>query len=549
MNQWIKKLCVIGLVLCPLSYAQDVPRTSCAGDVPCLCPDGSRPLGGCTRSCESACGLNSGGGSSGGSGNTLEGQILLQGAAILGNAIGQALRGNPQEDAARQAAAAARAAEQKRQVEEAAAEHKRQEEETKQRLLGSMKGIDSTSQLGLMGVDTAPDLQLMTDDQSASASNSPAKTNENNNSTQAQPKSTAFTKGYDDASQCYSQNSGPRCSGLAANEQQTCIADYRAGYQVGDKERQLLMQQAWQAGKLAAAKGDLANGASDPLADGPCRVEWIQTYNKGYFQGKPAPLRETKPAIAATAKVNSEDARIINGMNALAKQLGWSADEQARLNEALNKLGGDGDPASSAQISQAWDSVLARGHGGDLAREAAQGEGPGFPGSGKQTGYQDCAIFALANASGQPYGVVAARAAKLIGEGEWRNAAERANPQKTIERKGLIGGEVVMLTEALGQAEVVASTDFAKTLKGGRPVMVNVVPENGDVKSGHEVVLTKAFQHGGETWYEMMDSNQGPQRRLYLSAKELNTILQEKGVAFRPDSGTTPRLLRANGGN
>ena len=101
-----------------------------------------------------------------------------------------------------------------------------------------------------------------------------------------------------------------------------------------------------------------------------------------------------------------------------------------------------------------------------------------------------------------------------------------------------------MLAESFGQAEVVSSSAFAKTLNQGRPVMVNVVPQSGNVKGGHQVVLTKTFQHGGETWYEMVDSNQGPQQRLYLSAKELNTILQENGVAFRPEPGTVPKLLR-----
>lgn len=101
-----------------------------------------------------------------------------------------------------------------------------------------------------------------------------------------------------------------------------------------------------------------------------------------------------------------------------------------------------------------------------------------------------------------------------------------------------------MLAEAFGQAEVVPRADFAKILKAGRPVLVNVVSQDGDVSGGHEVVLTKAFQHGGEPWYEMMDSNQGPQRRLFVSAQELNTVLQENGVAFRPESGTAPTLLR-----
>lgn len=53
-------------------------------------------------------------------------------------------------------------------------------------------------------------------------------------------------------------------------------------------------------------------------------------------------------------------------------------------------------------------------------------------------------------------------------------------------------------------------------------VILSVVPVDGDFRNGHQVVLTKFFQRGGETWYEMMDSNQGPQQRLYLSAKELS---------------------------
>ncbi len=260
-------------------------------------------------------------------------------------------------------------------------------------------------------------------------------------------------------------------------------------------------------------------------------------------------VRETGKTIGQADEINAaattEEARIIKGMNALAKRLGWSEDEQARLNNALNSLNSDGDPdATSDHIIDAWNDVLARGQGADFAREAANGEGPGlFTGAGTQS-FNDCAVFALANAAGLPYGVVAARATKLIDEGEWRSKADRANPQKAIEKKGLNGGEVIMLAESFGQAEVVPSSAFAKTLKEGRPVMVNVVPEDGNVKNGHEVVLTKTFQHNGETWYEMMDSNQGALERRYLSAKELGTILQENGVAFRPDTGTTPKLLR-----
>jgi hypothetical protein len=249
-------------------------------------------------------------------------------------------------------------------------------------------------------------------------------------------------------------------------------------------------------------------------------------------------------ADAIDVAIAAHKERIIKSMNALARQLGWSADEQVRLDKALRGLDSDGDPATSAQIVQAWDDVLARGQDGSFARAAAQGAGPGFPGAGEQTRYQDCAVFALANAAGLPYGVAAARAAELIRQGEWRDAAARANPQSVIELHGLTGGEVVMLAEAFGQVEVVSSADFAKTLEEGRPLLVNVVPADGNVDRGHEVVLTKVFAHAGEDWYEMIDSNQSPQRRLYLSARELNTLLQEKGVAFRPEPGTVPKLFR-----
>ena len=42
----------------------------------------------------------------------------------------------------------------------------------------------------------------------------------------------------------------------------------------------------------------------------------------------------------------------------------------------------------------------------------------------------------------------------------------------------------------------------------------------------------------------MIDSNQGPLRRLYLSDEELNLMLKENGVAFRAEPETTVRFLR-----
>lgn len=239
---------------------------------------------------------------------------------------------------------------------------------------------------------------------------------------------------------------------------------------------------------------------------------------------------------------NAVGAHTIRSMNALAERLGWRAAERARLASALNELAFDGDPnATDADISRTWREVLARG-AGEFAREAAATPGPGMVGAGTQTRYEDCAIFALANAIGLPYDVVATRATKLVGEGEWRDAAERAAPGRAIEKRGLMGGEVVLLAEALGQVDVVPSGAFARTIREGRPVMVNLVPER--LSGGHQVVLTKVFQRGDVTWFEMMDSNQGPLRRLYLTAAELGTLLQENGVTIRPEAGTTPMRLR-----
>ena len=99
-----------------------------------------------------------------------------------------------------------------------------------------------------------------------------------------------------------------------------------------------------------------------------------------------------------------------------------------------------------------------------------------------------------------------------------------------------------MLAVAFGDAKVVPSTQFAGALADNQPVIIGVMPPQGGL--GHEVVLTKTFQHNGQTWYEMMDSNQGPTRRLYLTQGELGTIQLDKGIVYRPEQKTTPALLR-----
>lgn len=209
-------------------------------------------------------------------------QLLMQGVGIGAYAIGRGLHdaifGNPEEEAKRKAEEAARAAEQKRRDEEAA----RQAEQTKERLLGETKSSDPNS-LSLMGVEPAPELQLMTGDESLGSSG----TNPSNQAQGGAPakRSEAFSKGFQDASQCYSQNAGPYCSGITGDQWQACLSDYRSGYQVGDKKRQQSMDEAYRVGQSAGAGGGLADADSDPRALGPCRTQWIEAYDRGYFQG------------------------------------------------------------------------------------------------------------------------------------------------------------------------------------------------------------------------------------------------------------------------
>ena len=235
----------------------------------------------------------------------------------------------------------------------------------------------------------------------------------------------------------------------------------------------------------------------------------------------------------------SEEERLIRSFLAAATRLGWRGEEYSRLERGLRGLSLDSLDLRELAVRDTWRAIEQR-PAAEFAALASQGAGPGLPGAGRQN-HEDCALFALANATGLPYSVVAARAGELIREGTWRTPDERANPQATMQR-GLNGGEVVMLAEAFGRAEILTPDKFSAALREGRTVMVNVAPPG--VNGGHQVVLTKTFQRGGETWYEMMDSNQGPMQRRYLSAGELGAILQEKGIAWQPDPGRTPALLR-----
>lgn len=231
---------------------------------------------------QGGCRLPSGSGSSSGSTSSGDSIGTIIGTEI-GKQLGKALFGDPEADARRRAEAALRAEEQRRAAEEA----DRKLEEQKNRLLGGMMDVDDSPPLGLMDVGSGSELGLMTD--SASVNTQPAKGSPPAVAGSAnQAKSTVYSKGFEHASQCISQNAGSACAGASSDRQQVCVADYRAGYDAGSKQRTFVLQEAYQAGQSAGARGELNNGASDQRAQGPCRTDWINSYSRGHHQGKHA---------------------------------------------------------------------------------------------------------------------------------------------------------------------------------------------------------------------------------------------------------------------
>jgi hypothetical protein len=106
------------------------------------------------------------------------------------------------------------------------------------------------------------------------------------NSAAPSAKSSHFTKGFEDANGCYPQNAFGHCAAAKPEEQSACTNDYRAGFEVGDKRRALVMDEAYRAGERAGRAGERNGGFADTRAQGPCRLQWIETYNRGYFQGQ-----------------------------------------------------------------------------------------------------------------------------------------------------------------------------------------------------------------------------------------------------------------------
>lgn len=207
------------------------------------------------------------------------------GAVMIGAAVGSLLSESPQQEAARKAQEAAQAAEQQRQ----AAEQAKKAEETKERLLGEIQGSDSGStQLSLMGTSPESSLQLMTGGDALAPMTDSVNRTAPKTPTSGKTKvkhSDAFNKGYSHASQCISQNTITACYGQKGAAYQACLDDYRAGYEVGQKEMALKVNKAIALGRSDAEQGRKHNGFSDPDAVGGCRIELDEAYTSGYNQG------------------------------------------------------------------------------------------------------------------------------------------------------------------------------------------------------------------------------------------------------------------------
>lgn len=238
--------------------------------------------------------------------------------------------------------------------------------------------------------------------------------------------------------------------------------------------------------------------------------------------------------------IPQDDIRIPLGVQILAKRLKWSAEKQNRLEKALKEIGFDGlAEITEENVRKGWGAIWTNADDKALIRIADKA-GPSLPAVGQKES-NDCAVAAMATASGLSYAEVARQAKSLIEKGEWRDQAVRKDPQEAL-RQGLSGGEVIMLAESLGRVEVVPSSRFEATLKKGQPVMVNVVTagtkpqgfppgSSATVLGNHQLVLTKTFRHDDKTWYEIADSRY-PDTRFFATPDQLNLILQEKGIAY-----------------
>lgn len=246
-------------------------------------------------SCDQICGRGSGGGGGAGSGGlTPQQQMVLQGFQILLNSAAGDRRARELKDAEE----AREKARQRAEAERLRQENERRFAEKKARILGQMSGGAGT--LSFKGDDQpgappaagpAPaDIASRTAAPAASSSSSLRFKDDSEAESQApltkdpRFKNPTFSKGYEAASRCFSANSGPACADVSGEQAEVCLNDYRAGFEVGRKKAQEELDHAARKGAGAAMSGLPNEAASDPDSNGDCRTQWVEAYNRGYFQ-------------------------------------------------------------------------------------------------------------------------------------------------------------------------------------------------------------------------------------------------------------------------
>lgn len=276
-----------------------------------------------------------------------------------------------------------------------------------------------------------------------------------------------------------------------------------------------------------------------------CSCAWI---GDAYAQCRPGDVLVMRtaegvycaPRTYNPAEFSEDDERLIQSMVAF----GADAWERYRLDQALHTLRPGRPWPDELLVGQTWNRVRRHSTDAEVLRSAAAARGVDLFSSGWQSGtYTDCTIFALASVSGRPYGWVAAEANELIRQATWRPDGERNSPGRVFtETGGLMGGEVAILTERLGRIEVIRPDGFAATIRAGRPVLVSLAVSNEDE---HQVVLSRTFNHRGQTWYEMIDSTADTRgQRRFISDAELRGVMMENGIAYQADENATVRPLR-----
>ncbi|GAN00071.1 hypothetical protein U91I_03735 [alpha proteobacterium U9-1i] len=316
----------------------------------------------------------------------------------------------------------------------------------------------------------------------------------------------------------------------------------QAAYEEEQRQEQLRLERNRQL--LASLRGSVDGGALSMRgleSSGPLQLRPLDAVvdasvshpASGPFHGAPTTLEQSHEYV------------IINQMRAHAASLGWAEDEQERLADTLVGLAQDVYDLEPRLVRYLWNEAAEHSTDPAVAASAAAGQGPDLYASGWQTGrYNDCVIFAVATATGTPYGVVSARAAEFVRAAEWRTEAQRANPLSVFSSTsgGLNGGETVLLAETFGRSQAVPFEDFASTVRSGRPVIVSVWSSNGTTRNKHQVVVSRTFEHGGETWFEIINSSErDPNHRTRIRSYELDRLITEAGVTITPEA-TVPML-------